>query len=144
MRTYAVTMAIAVLLGISCGALEHSTEQRTPEPRQDSSTEVEVTAAARVRSSSIKPGKLVHQVKPVYPPLAVTDRISGPVMLEGLIGKDGTIRELCLKGGHPKLVGATVEAVWQWKYEPTLLNGEPFEVQMVITVSFKLKDEKAS
>ena len=68
----------------------------------------------------------MHQVKPVYPPGAVKDRVAGKVMLEAVVGKDGSVKELCLKSDHPKLVGAAVEAVWQWKYEPTLLNGEPY------------------
>jgi protein TonB len=60
--------------------------------------------------------------------------------LEAIIGKDGTIEELKVLKGHPVLVKAALEAVRQWRYEPTLLNGEPVAVITEITVNFKLSD----
>ncbi|MGH9788496.1 MAG: energy transducer TonB, partial [Candidatus Acidiferrales bacterium] len=123
MRIHALALALAVLAGPSCSALEQATEQNaaTEVPRE-AANQAEVTSAARVKSSSIKLAKRTHEVKPVYPPEAVSNRIAGRVKLEAIVAKDGTLRELCLKSGHPKLAGAAVEAVWQWKYEPTLLN----------------------
>ncbi len=82
--------------------------------------------------------KLIRKVIPEYPRWPETARISGVVHLIGTIGKDGTIRNLQLIGGHPMLAHAAMEAVAQWVYEPTLLNGEPVEVIAPIEVSFTL------
>jgi periplasmic protein TonB len=82
--------------------------------------------------------KLIRKVIPEYPPLAKAARISGVVHLMGTIAKDGTIRNLQLIGGHPILARAALEAVEQWVYEPTLLNGEPVEVIAPIEVDFTL------
>jgi protein TonB len=82
--------------------------------------------------------KLVRKVIPPYPPLARAARISGVVHLMGIIGKDGTIRNLQLISGHPMLARAAIEAVQQWLYKPTLLNGNPVEVIAPIDVSFTL------
>jgi periplasmic protein TonB len=75
---------------------------------------------------------------PVYPPLARQARIAGAVMLEGIIARDGTVKNLRVLSGHPLLAGAALEAVRQWRYRPTLLNGEPVEVIAPIAVNFVL------
>ena len=77
---------------------------------------------------NVQSAKLVRQPRPVYPPLAKQARISGVVKLSAVISKDGTIKELQVISGHPLLVPAALEAVKQWVYQPTLLNGEPVEV----------------
>lgn len=82
--------------------------------------------------------RLVHRVDPVYPAIARQARISGAVELTGVIGVDGHIRELRVVKGHPFLASAALEAVRQWVYEPTLLNGETVEVIAPITVNFLL------
>jgi protein TonB len=82
--------------------------------------------------------KLVRKVIPEYPAMAKSARISGVVHLIGTIGKDGTMRNLQLVGGHPMLARAALEAVRQWIYKPTLLNGNPVEVIAPIEVSFTL------
>lgn len=81
---------------------------------------------------------LINQVKPVYPPLARQARVSGVVILEAVIGKDGSIAEVKVISGHPLLQQAAIDAVSQWKYKPTLLNNEPVEVQTTVTVTFSL------
>jgi len=86
----------------------------------------------------VQSAKLVRQPRPNYPPLAKQARISGVVKLSAVIAKDGTIRELQTISGHPLLVPAALEAVKQWVYQPTLLNGEPVEVQTQIDVNFTL------
>ncbi len=75
---------------------------------------------------------------PVYPPLAKSARIQGHVIFAAIIGRDGTIQNLTLVSGHPLLVPAAQAAVSQWAYRPTLLNGEPVEVQTTIDVNFTL------
>jgi protein TonB len=83
-------------------------------------------------------GPLVHRVEPRYPPLARQMRVEGVVELVGVVGIDGRIRELNLKGGHPLLAPAAIEAVRQWIYEPTTLNGDRVEIIAPITVTFRL------
>ena len=83
---------------------------------------------------------LIKQPKPVYPPLAKQARIQGTVRFNAIIGKDGTIQQLQMVSGHPLLVPAAQEAVRQWIYRPTLLNGEPVEVQTQIDVNFTLSN----
>lgn len=86
-------------------------------------------------------GKLVKRVDPVYPPLARQARISGTVTLHALIDKKGKIEQLELISGHPMLVQASINAVKQWEYEPTLVNGKPVEVDTTIDVVFDLTPE---
>jgi len=98
-----------------------------------------VQTPQRVRvSQGVSEGLLVHQVRPVYPPLARAARIQGAVVLQAVIGKDGAIQNLRLISGHPMLAPAAIDAVKQWKYKPYFLNGEPVEVDTQITVNFTL------
>lgn len=107
-----------------------------------SSTPTAVPKAAtpqRVRvSQGVSQGLLIHQVKPNYPPLARQARIQGSVVLQAVIGKDGTIQNLKVVSGHPMLAPAALEAVKQWRYKPYFLNGEPVEVDTTINVNFTL------
>ena len=82
--------------------------------------------------------KLVNRVMPLYPPLARQARISGTVRLEGIISRDGRVVNLQVISGHPLLIKAAVDAVRQWIYRPTLLNGQPVEVIAPIDVRFTL------
>jgi periplasmic protein TonB len=86
----------------------------------------------------VQAAKLVRQPKPVYPPLAKQARIQGTVRFNAIIGKDGTIQNLQMVSGHPLLVQSATDAVKQWVYQPTLLNGEPVEVVTQIDVNFTL------
>ena len=81
---------------------------------------------------------LIHKVLPVYPVLAKSTRVQGTVEFTAIISKQGAIENLRLVHGHPLLVQAAREAVLQWKYRPTLLNGEPVEVVTDIIVNFTL------
>jgi protein TonB len=86
----------------------------------------------------VQAAKLVKKVIPVYPPLARQARVSGTVQLLGIIAKDGTIQQLQVTSGHPLLVQAALDAVRQWIYRPTLLNGQAVEVIAPIDVIFTL------
>jgi len=98
---------------------------------------VKPAAPVKLRvSSGVAAGLLVHQVKPQYPPLAMQARIQGTVVLQAVIDKDGTVRDLHLVSGHPMLAPAAIEAVKQWRYRPYLLNGEPVEVDTQVNVNF--------
>jgi TonB family protein len=81
---------------------------------------------------------IVNKVEPVYPPLAKTARVAGVVHLAAVIGKDGTIMELHSLGGPALLIQAAMDAVKQWVYRPTLLNGQPVQVETTIDINFTL------
>lgn len=86
----------------------------------------------------VQSAKLIKQVLPVYPRAASQFRISGTVHLLGIIAKDGTIQRLQVLSGHPLLRQAALDAVSQWVYRPTILNGQPVEVEAPIDVIFTL------
>jgi protein TonB len=101
-----------------------------------------VATPTRVRvSQGVSQGLLVHKVTPQYPPLAKQARIQGVVVLQALIGKDGSIQNLHVVSGHPMLTNAALEAVKEWKYKPYYLNGEPVEVETTINVNFSLSGD---
>jgi protein TonB len=108
-----------------------------PSPTHPPSVPVAPSGPIRV-STGAQMAKLVKKVIPEYPPLAKTARVSGVVHLLGVIAKDGTIQNLQVIAGHPLLTRAALEAVRQWIYEPTLLNGQPVEVIAPIDVNFTL------
>jgi protein TonB len=87
---------------------------------------------------AVQSAKLIKQVVPMYPRPATQFRISGTVRLLGIIAKDGTIQRLQVLSGHPMLRQAAIDAVSQWVYRPTVLNGEPVEVEAPIDVIFSL------
>ena len=82
---------------------------------------------------------MIFQVAPIYPPLAKQARIQGEVVLEAIISREGDVTNLRVVSGHPLLVEAALTAARQWKYRPTLLNGQPVEVVSQVTVPFKLE-----
>jgi TonB family protein len=94
---------------------------------------------ARIRvGGGVMEAKLVSQPLPVYPPEAKMARIQGVVKLSATTAKDGTIQNLEVIEGHPLLIQAALDAVKQWVYKPTLLNGQPAEVVTEIDVNFTL------
>jgi len=96
------------------------------------------TISRAIRTSSMLEGNLIRRVQPVYPPLARTAHIQGPVVVYALISKAGTMENVRAISGHPMLVQAALEAVSQWRYRPYILNSEPIEVETQITVNFYL------
>lgn len=113
-----------------------------PPPPQPKPEVAQAAAAPAPKSipvhSAIQASKLVHQVKPPYPPLAVQTRMQGVVKLHAIIARDGSIEQLQVLSGPPLLIQAAVDAVKQWRYSPTLLNGQPVEVVTQIDVNFTL------
>ncbi|MEW5983480.1 MAG: M56 family metallopeptidase [Acidobacteriota bacterium] len=100
-------------------------------------------AAARVRvGGNIRPPRKEVDVKPVYPPAMREAGLSGVVPVEAIIGLDGTVSSVRVVSAqvHPDFAIAAVDAVRQWRFTPTLLNREPVEVVMRVTVRFDLKD----
>lgn len=87
----------------------------------------------------VQKANLIHQVNPVYPALARQARVQGAVQLEAVISKEGTIESLRVISGHPLLTEAALDAVRQWRYRPTLLNGDPVEVITNVIVTFTFR-----
>jgi TonB family protein len=112
-------------------------QRAVPPPPVPSSGE----APQRIRvGAKVEQAKLIQHPEPAYPPLAKQARIAGVVHLNAIIGKDGTVQDLTITSGHPLLVPAALEAVKQWVYEPTLLNGKAVEVVTPIEVNFTLAE----
>jgi TonB family protein len=94
---------------------------------------------ARIKvSGNVQSAMIVNKVPPVYPPLAKAAGVSGVVRLSAVLGKDGAVQELHVLEGPPVLIPAAVDAVKQWVYRPTLLNGQPVEVETTIDINFTL------
>ncbi len=93
----------------------------------------------RIRvGGQVEAASLVNKVPPVYPPIAKTAHVSGTVVLHAIIAKDGGIRELQFVSGPPLLMKAAMDAVKEWRYKPTMLNGEAVEVDTTVDVVFSL------
>ena len=93
----------------------------------------------RIRvGGAVQKARMLKQTRPQYPPLARQARIQGTVKLTAVIAKDGTVQELKVVSGHPLLIPAALQAVKQWRYKPTLLNGTAVEVVTQIDVNFTL------
>jgi TonB family protein len=93
----------------------------------------------RIRiGGNVLAANLLSQVKPPYPADARTARIQGTVKLGVLVGTDGHISDVVLISGAAPLVQSSVDAVRQWVYRPTLLNGEPVEVVSIVDVNYTL------
>ena len=86
----------------------------------------------------IRAPKLVYEVRPEYPPLAVQARVQGMVILEAHVGTDGLVRSVRLLRGIPLLDDAAIAAVKQRRYQPLLLNGVPTEFILTMTMTFQL------
>ena len=87
---------------------------------------------------NVQEARALAKPNPIYPALARQARIQGKVQLHAIIDKDGRVSELQVVSGHPLLVKAALDAVQNWRYQPTVLNGEPVEVDTTIDVNFVL------
>jgi protein TonB len=93
----------------------------------------------RIRvGGNVEAASLLPRVVPQYPAMAVAAHVSGTVVLHAVIAKDGTVQELAYVSGPALLLKAAMDAVRQWRYRPTLLNGQPVEVETTIDVVFDL------
>jgi protein TonB len=89
-----------------------------------------------VHVGTINPAMLIHRVEPVYPTLAKQTHRDGRVELRAIIGTDGTIQSLQIVASDPLFDISAREAVSQWRYRPTILNGQPVEIDTYITVIY--------
>jgi TonB family protein len=108
-----------------------------PPSTQATSRTVWTADAIRVGQNITPPTKVKH-VNPVYPPLAQSAKVQGVVIIEALIGPDGTVADARVLRSIPLLDQAALDAVRQWEFTPTLLNGQPVPIIMTMTVQFAL------
>jgi TonB family protein len=102
-----------------------------------SATPLRVRVGGRVADNNlVKPA-----AEPVYPPLAKQSKVQGDVVLEVNITKEGKVENLTVVSGHPLLTAAAIDAVRQWEYKPTLLNGAPVDVVTTVTINFTLPQQ---
>jgi periplasmic protein TonB len=119
------------------GGIPGGTGQHAVEPPPLPAPAPRLVVPVRVGGVVVAPNK-VHHVPPVYPRIALAARKQGVVILEAVIAEDGTVRELRVLRSEPLLDQAAVDAVKQWRFTPTLLNGQPTPVIMTVTVAFNV------
>jgi len=88
--------------------------------------------------SVLEAGMVISRVQPIYPHLAIVNRVQGTVHLNALISSNGSLQDLRVMSGPPMLADAAKQAVGQWKFRPYILNGKPIEVQTEVIVNFSL------
>lgn len=110
-----------------------------PKPRIASGSDQSADVPKRLQGGEVKSARLIHQVQPRYPRDAKNAHISGDVKLHAIIGKDGKIKSLSVVEGVCVLAQPALDAVKDWRYEPTLLRNQPVEVDTTITVTFALQ-----
>jgi periplasmic protein TonB len=89
-------------------------------------------------SEQVQQAMLIHRVEPAYPKLAIQIHREGRVQLHAIISTDGSIQSLEVISGDPLLIRSSLDAVSQWRYRPTILNGQPIEVETYITVIYTI------
>ena len=109
-----------------------------PPPRPVPPPPVEPRTPVRIGPGLVSPVKTRH-VPPVYPPIALASRREGIVILEAVIAESGRVRDVRVLRSVPLLDQAAVDAVRQWEFTPTKLNGEPVPIVMTVTVNFQLR-----
>ena len=109
-----------------------------PKPEPEAKQETPASPILVEVGGDVQSAKLIFQPRTPYPALARQARVQGTVRLEAIINMDGTIEGLRVLSGHPLLVQAALDSVIQWRYQPTLLNGQPVEVMTVIEIHFTL------
>jgi len=118
-----------------------------PAPQDAGAGQSEAPAKRPMRikiGGNVATANLITRVTPEYPPLARETRIQGTVRLHAIIGKDGSVLQLEVISGHPLLVQSALDAVKKWMYKPTLLNGEPVEVDTTIDVIYALNQDASA
>ncbi len=111
--------------------LSDSRQRVLPPPSTEYQTRPQVLHVTR-----LNPAMLIHRVEPIYPPLARQTHREGRVEMRAIIGTDGTIQSLQIVAGDPLFDLSARDAVSQWRYRPTILNGQPVEIDTYITVIY--------
>jgi TonB family protein len=134
MKISALTFALCLAVSPACLAHQETSGGETAGAPTQSTAQPQ-----RIRiGGNVQAAKLIHQPLPVYPQIAKTAHIEGTVVIHAIIAKDGTVKEAQYVSGPPLLLRSAMDAVKQWVYEPTTLQGQPVEVDTTISVVFTL------
>jgi TonB family protein len=127
---------------------EHLTVSIATSSGQDSVGQADIKILApgavppRIRvGGNVQAAQIVRKVNPMYPALAKQARIQGTVVLNVVLAKDGTVQNITVESGHALLIQASLDAVRQWVYRPTLLNGNPVEISTQVELNFTLAED---
>jgi protein TonB len=127
-----IVCILALVLTAGCSSAP------SPQPPTTTIPNIEAAKAPIKVGSPLPKNFLIHQVRPVYPKAAKKDHVEGTVRFDVVISKTGEVNEIHLVSGNPMLVPAALDAVKQWRYAPTLLNGEPVEIKTTVDINFTL------
>jgi protein TonB len=124
---------------MALGSVSEQVNVRAPAPVVV--TEPPQPAAANVATpirvgGSIRTPRKTLDVRPIYPPDANAAGLEGDIYIEAVITREGNVADARVVQGVPLLNRAALEAVRQWRYTPTMLNGVPTDVSMTVRVSF--------
>jgi protein TonB len=108
-------------------------------PRTPPKPPQQIAAKPPIRIGFVDPSRLILKVSPIYPEIAWRSRIEGKVRLEAVIDEEGNVTRVSVVDGHPLLREASIDAVKQWKYTPTIQNGEPIPVCATIILTFRIQ-----
>jgi protein TonB len=109
-------------------------------PKKEDKTEVQPIVRRITVKGDVMKKMLAHKATPKYPIEARHQHISGTVRLHVIIGVDGSVKDIEYVSGPRALVQATVDGVRQYKYKPTMENGEPVEVDTTVDTVFELRE----
>ncbi len=130
---------VVLLFALIVPGLSAQDQPSSPGSNDSSQSTSPTSGPQRIRvGASVAAAQIEQQVPPVYPALAKEAHVSGTVVLHAVIGKDGALLKLDPVSGPPMLLASAMDAVRQWRYKPTLLNGQPVEVDTTIAVVFQL------
>jgi TonB family protein len=110
----------------------------TQEPQKDTAPPTSAVPQRIRVGGKVQQAKLLHFVQPEYPADAKKKGIQGTVLVHAIVGKDGTMAQIQFVSGPSELMRASMDAVKQWRYQPTTLKGNPVEVDTTIAVVFTL------
>ncbi|MGC1171343.1 MAG: TonB family protein [Candidatus Acidiferrales bacterium] len=136
---------LCCLAAAGASAQDQGAASGGPPPPEASATQAPPSQKPmRIRvGGNVAAAKLTHVVQPVYPEIAKMGHVEGTVVLHCIIAKDGTVQQIEFVSGPPLLLKAAMDAVGQWTYQPTLLNGETMEVDTTVSVVFTLGGAKS-
>jgi TonB family protein len=120
-------------------AAKEKTDAAAAKERADAEAREKAKAAAIRVGGKVRPPTKIKDVTPVYPAAAKTAKVAGVVIIEATIGADGKVIDAKVLRSVPMLDQAALDAVRQWEYKPSLLNGAPVPVVMTVTINFKLQ-----
>jgi TonB family protein len=132
-----ISLVLNAALALSFAALPAPAQEK---PQQDTPPPQTAKRITRVKQGGNLTAKmLIVKVQPRYPREAREQHIQGTVRLHVIIANDGSIKQIEALDGDPVLTAAATDAVRQWKYRVTYLNGELVEVDTTVDVIFSLR-----